>query len=298
MVLRLLGGSVEVASVRGSSYDPGRGAVRRTAGVARWPTTRSRSRRSSRRFRPAPVWRSRRSPAATATTPWSVSRPASSAIADEVVAARVGYLSVSDVPIVVDVVDDLEDAAGRRGLARSSTRPTTSTPRADYRAHLVRVLTARVLAGGRHARPRPDPREGHRMSEELHDVRLRVNGAAHEVQVPARRLLSDALRHDLRPHRHPRRLRARRLRRVHGAGRRPPMRSCLMFAVSAVDAEITTVEGLTEADGSRGGSARSSRRSPTATGSSAASARPASSPRSPPGCAANPRPDATRRRAR
>ena len=29
-----------------------------------------------------------------------------------------------------------------------------------------------------------------------------------------------------------------------------PMRSCLMFAVSAVDCEITTVEGLTNADGS------------------------------------------------
>jgi carbon-monoxide dehydrogenase small subunit len=29
-----------------------------------------------------------------------------------------------------------------------------------------------------------------------------------------------------------------------------PMRSCLMLAVSAVDAEITTVEGLTLADGS------------------------------------------------
>jgi carbon-monoxide dehydrogenase small subunit len=29
-----------------------------------------------------------------------------------------------------------------------------------------------------------------------------------------------------------------------------PMRSCLMLAVSAVDAEITTVEGLTEDDGS------------------------------------------------
>jgi carbon-monoxide dehydrogenase small subunit len=28
-----------------------------------------------------------------------------------------------------------------------------------------------------------------------------------------------------------------------------PMRSCLLFAVSAVDAEITTVEGLTESDG-------------------------------------------------
>jgi len=27
------------------------------------------------------------------------------------------------------------------------------------------------------------------------------------------------------------------------------MRSCLLFAVSAVDAEITTVEGLTESDG-------------------------------------------------
>jgi carbon-monoxide dehydrogenase small subunit len=29
-----------------------------------------------------------------------------------------------------------------------------------------------------------------------------------------------------------------------------PVRSCLMLAVSAVDAEITTVEGLTEPDGS------------------------------------------------
>jgi carbon-monoxide dehydrogenase small subunit len=28
-----------------------------------------------------------------------------------------------------------------------------------------------------------------------------------------------------------------------------PMRSCLLFAVSAVDADITTVEGLTESDG-------------------------------------------------
>jgi carbon-monoxide dehydrogenase small subunit len=31
-----------------------------------------------------------------------------------------------------------------------------------------------------------------------------------------------------------------------------PVRSCLMFAVSAVDCEITTVEGLTNADGSLG----------------------------------------------
>jgi carbon-monoxide dehydrogenase small subunit len=31
-----------------------------------------------------------------------------------------------------------------------------------------------------------------------------------------------------------------------------PVRSCLMFAVSAVDARITTVEGLTNADGTLG----------------------------------------------
>ena len=86
------------------------------------------------------------------------------------------------------------------------------------------------------------------MTEELHDVRLTVNGVAHDVQVPARRLLSDALRHDLA-------LTGTHVGCEHGVcgactvlvdGR--PMRSCLMFAVSAVDAEITTVEGLTEAE--------------------------------------------------
>ena len=35
------------------------------------------------------------------------------------------------------------------------------------------------------------------MTEELHDVRVSVNGTAHPLRVPARRLLSDALRHDL-----------------------------------------------------------------------------------------------------
>ena len=88
------------------------------------------------------------------------------------------------------------------------------------------------------------------MSEELHDVRLVVNGVTHEVSVPARRLLSDALRHDLG-------LTGTHVGCEHGVcgactilvdGR--PMRSCLMFAVSAADCEITTVEGLTNADGS------------------------------------------------
>ena len=90
------------------------------------------------------------------------------------------------------------------------------------------------------------------MTEALHDVRLTVNGVAHDVRVPARRLLSDALRHDLG-------LTGTHVGCEHGVcgactilvdGR--PTRSCLMFAVSAVDAEITTVEGLTEEDGSLG----------------------------------------------
>ena len=88
------------------------------------------------------------------------------------------------------------------------------------------------------------------MSEELHDVRLRVNGATHDVRVPARRLLSDALRHDCG-------LTGTHVGCEHGVcgactvlldGR--PVRSCLMLAVTADDAELTTVEGLTEPDGS------------------------------------------------
>ena len=90
------------------------------------------------------------------------------------------------------------------------------------------------------------------MSEELHDVRLNVNGAVHAVALPARRLLSDALRHDLG-------LTGTHVGCEHGVcgactvlldGK--PVRSCLMFAVSAVNAEITTVEGLTRPDGSLG----------------------------------------------
>jgi carbon-monoxide dehydrogenase small subunit len=91
------------------------------------------------------------------------------------------------------------------------------------------------------------------MSEHLHDVRLHVNGVVHELRLPARRLLSDALRHDLA-------LTGTHVGCEHGVcgactvlvdGR--PVRSCLMFAVSAVGCEITTVEGLTEVDGTPDG---------------------------------------------
>jgi len=90
------------------------------------------------------------------------------------------------------------------------------------------------------------------MPEELFDVRLTVNGVVHEVRLPARRLLSDALRHDLG-------LTGTHVGCEHGVcgactvlldGR--PARACLILAVSAVDQEITTVEGLTNDDGSLG----------------------------------------------
>ncbi len=85
--------------------------------------------------------------------------------------------------------------------------------------------------------------------EELHEVRLTVNGAAHRVQVPARRLLSDCIRHDLK-------LTGTHVGCEHGVCgactvllNGAAVRSCLMLAVTADGAEITTVEGLAEPDG-------------------------------------------------
>ena len=90
------------------------------------------------------------------------------------------------------------------------------------------------------------------MSEQLHDVRLTVNGTTYQVRVPARRLLSDALRHELG-------LTGTHVGCEHGVCGActvlvdgAPMRSCLMLAVSATDHEVTTVEGLTRPDGSLG----------------------------------------------
>ena len=90
------------------------------------------------------------------------------------------------------------------------------------------------------------------MTEQTHQIRLHVNGVEHEAAVPARRLLSDALRHDLG-------LTGTHVGCEHGVcgactvlvdGQ--PMRSCLMFAVSAAGHEITTVEGLARPDGELG----------------------------------------------
>ncbi|GAB3204717.1 (2Fe-2S)-binding protein [Marinactinospora endophytica] len=87
------------------------------------------------------------------------------------------------------------------------------------------------------------------MNEETHEIRLRVNGVPRAATVPARRLLSDCLRHDLG-------LTGTHVGCEHGVcgactvlldGR--PVRSCLMFAVGADGHEVTTVEGLAAADG-------------------------------------------------
>ena len=83
-------------------------------------------------------------------------------------------------------------------------------------------------------------------------VSFTVNGIPQRFEVPARRLLSDALRHDLR-------LTGTHVGCEHGVcgactvladGR--PIRSCLVFAVTLEGADITTVEGCCRADGGMG----------------------------------------------
>lgn len=87
------------------------------------------------------------------------------------------------------------------------------------------------------------------MTEQTLPISLLVNGSVHEVTVPARRLLSDCLRHDLR-------LTGTHVGCEHGVCGSctvlldgEPVRSCLMLAASAEGHAITTVEGLAGPDG-------------------------------------------------
>jgi carbon-monoxide dehydrogenase small subunit len=89
-------------------------------------------------------------------------------------------------------------------------------------------------------------------AEPLHDVTLTINGVPHALRLPARRLLSDAIRHDAR-------LTGTHVGCEHGVCGACtvlvdglPTRSCLMLAVSADGAAITTVEGCLRDDGSLG----------------------------------------------
>ena len=83
-------------------------------------------------------------------------------------------------------------------------------------------------------------------------ITVTVNGVPREATVPVRRLLSDALRHDLG-------LTGTHVGCEHGVcgactvlwdGQ--PVRSCLVFAVSAHGASLTTTEGCTRPDGRLG----------------------------------------------
>jgi carbon-monoxide dehydrogenase small subunit len=85
--------------------------------------------------------------------------------------------------------------------------------------------------------------------EETFEIGLTVNGVYRTARAPARRLLSDLLRHDLK-------LTGTHVGCEHGVcgcctvlmdGE--PVRSCLMFAVTATGHEVTTVEGLAADDG-------------------------------------------------
>jgi len=90
------------------------------------------------------------------------------------------------------------------------------------------------------------------VTEPLHEVRLRVNGTPHQVRVPARRLLSDCLRHDLG-------LTGTHVGCEHGVCGActvlldgAPVRSCLLFAVGVDGQEVTTVEGCRAPGGGLG----------------------------------------------
>jgi aerobic carbon-monoxide dehydrogenase small subunit len=84
---------------------------------------------------------------------------------------------------------------------------------------------------------------------DIHELALTVNGTLRTLRVPARRLLSDALRHDLG-------LTGTHVGCEHGVcgcctvlldGE--PVRSCLIFAVSVRGRAVTTIEGLAAPDG-------------------------------------------------
>jgi carbon-monoxide dehydrogenase small subunit len=90
------------------------------------------------------------------------------------------------------------------------------------------------------------------MAEPTHDVSLTVNGVPHTVAVPARRLLSDCLRHDLR-------LTGTHVGCEHGVCGActvlldgEPVRSCLTFAVTVDGQSVTTMEGCRSPAGGLG----------------------------------------------
>ena len=90
------------------------------------------------------------------------------------------------------------------------------------------------------------------MAEETFEVNLTVNGIPRAAQVPARRLLSDCLRHDLAQT-------GTHVGCEHGVCGActvlldgTPVRSCLLFAVTVDGQAVTTMEGCQAQDGTLG----------------------------------------------
>jgi CO/xanthine dehydrogenase FAD-binding subunit/aerobic-type carbon monoxide dehydrogenase small subunit (CoxS/CutS family) len=196
-----------------------------------------------------------------------------------IASARAAYFSVGPTPLVLDLTDAIAGepadatavaayaAAGRRAADRVDPDDDIHAT-GDYRRHLAAVLTERALReavanarartpdGARPARSVTSHASSFRggsgaelAAGESGEVQLTVNGVARTARVPARRLLSDCIRHDLG-------LTGTHVGCEHGVcgactvlldGR--PVRSCLLLAVSADGSDITTVEGLADRDG-------------------------------------------------
>lgn len=152
MVLRLLEGSVDVASVRGRRTIP---AAELFAGPLE--STLAHDEIAVEAFFPA-------LPAGGGVAFEEIARrhgdyalvgvaAVAEVVGDDVVSARLGFVSVSDVPAVVDVTHALDDP-DTAALAELDPAEDIHAS-ADYRAHLVKVLTTRVLAAAiDHARSR------------------------------------------------------------------------------------------------------------------------------------------------
>ena len=137
MVLSLLGGSVEVASVRGTRTIP---ADELYAGPLE--STLASDELALSAFVPALA------PGSGVAFEEIARRHGDYALVGVAAhitpdATRLGYLSVSDTPTVVDVTGS-DDPAGAALAVLEPVDDIHAT--ADYRAHLVRVLTERVLA--------------------------------------------------------------------------------------------------------------------------------------------------------
>ena len=79
------------------------------------------------------------------------------------------------------------------------------------------------------------------------ELRVTVNGLPRKWTIAPGDLLLDVLRREGLLRREAR-LRKRRVRRLHRAGERPPMNSCLMFAAKAEGCEVLTIEGLADGE--------------------------------------------------